>query len=91
MRRKDKEIGNEINHNNHSIKIIMLEKTFYVLLRIFLIVPASLEWQNNWDTVLNVSCADKQGFYRVRSQHSNYYEDRLWQWDSKSGVRELVR
>ena len=29
---------------------------------------------------LNVQCSDKQGFYRVRSQHSNYHEDRVWQW-----------
>ena len=65
----------------------MMDKKIFVLLGIFLIVPASLEWQNNWDAVLDVSCADKQGFYRVRSQHSNYYEDRLWQWDCKSALK----
>ena len=62
------------------------------LLGIFLIVPASLEWQNNWDAVLDVSCADKQGFYGVRSQHSNYYEARsALAVGLQVSVRELVR
>lgn len=37
-------------------------------------------WDNGWDGVLNRQCGDTNGFYRVRSQHHNGYEDRRWDW-----------
>ena len=42
---------------------------------------ADIQWNNDWDARLLVECGDKQGFSRVRSQHDNGREDRLWQWD----------
>ena len=68
----------------HQCDITMMNfasETMLLLLGILFLVPSTFEWQNGWDGSLNVQCSDKQGFYRVRSQHSNYYEDRLWQWD----------
>ena len=40
-----------------------------------------MQWQNNYDGVLNVECSDKQGLYRVVSQYSSPTRDRQWQWD----------
>ena len=42
---------------------------------------ALVQWQNTWDGVLRVQCGNRAGFKRVRSQHDNGKEDRLWQWD----------
>ena len=39
------------------------------------------QWQNSYDGNLKVECGKRQGFNRVRSQHSNGAEDRIWQWD----------
>ena len=41
-------------------------------------------WQNGLDGDLDYNCPDRQAFYRVRSEHDNGAEDRVWQWDCKT-------
>ena len=43
-----------------------------------------------YDKVLDVDCPDRQAFYRVRSEHDNGAEDRIWQWDCTE-VTEISR
>ena len=40
----------------------------------------TVEWDNDWDGVLNRQCPKGQAFYRVKSQHSDGREDRLWEF-----------
>ena len=47
-------------------------------------------WQNGYDEALDVDCPDRQAFYRVRSEHHDGAEDRIWQWDCKE-VTEISR
>ena len=42
-----------------------------------------VDWQNEYDKDLFMDCYPSGAFYRVRSEHSNYYEDRRWRWDCK--------
>ena len=37
-------------------------------------------YQNGYDQHLKVECSNQQGFYRVKSEHSNRAEDRRWEW-----------
>ena len=39
-----------------------------------------MQWQNSYDSPLKVQCSNKEGFYLVKSQHSNGAEDRQWEW-----------
>lgn len=50
------------------------------------------KWQNEWDDHLRVECKDKEGFTRVRSEHSNKREDRRWKWDcSKVAMTKFTK
>ena len=40
-------------------------------------------WQNEWDGPLLVDCGLSEAFYRVRSEHDNYKNDRRWHWYCK--------
>ena len=53
----------------------------YIIISIFKENDAAVQWQNSYDGLLKVECGNRQGFNRVRSQHSNGPEDRIWQWD----------
>ena len=42
-----------------------------------------VNWQNDWNQPLLVSCDPLEALYWVRSEYSSSYEDRQWRWDCK--------
>ena len=48
---------------------------------------AKLMYKNQWDGPLSQQCPGGQGFYRVRSEHNNGREDRLWEFYCRSVVQ----
>ena len=57
--------------------------------RLLVVVPAIVQaqsWQNDYQADLNVDCGNASALYRVKSQHSNDYEDRQWLWECRNVV-----
>ena len=44
---------------------------------------ARLQWNNWFRGVLHVNCGQRRGLYFLKSRHSNYFEDRLFQFYCK--------
>ena len=44
---------------------------------------AKMQYQNEFDRPLSVSCETGQGMHKVSSVHSNSAEDRAWSWYCK--------
>ena len=47
---------------------------------------ATMQYQNEFDEPLFVSCNGIQGMYKVSSVHSNSHEDRAWNWECRDVV-----
>jgi hypothetical protein len=45
-----------------------------------------MQYPNNFDQPLSISCSGIQGMYKVASVHSNPHEDRAWLWQCRDVV-----
>ncbi len=47
-------------------------------------ITAKVQWNNWFRQYLLVLCGDRQAIYRIKSSHSNHYEDRIFEFGCKS-------
>ena len=43
-----------------------------------------VEYDNEYDQILRVTCEEGEGFYAVQSTHDNAREDRRWNWECRT-------
>ncbi|XP_024228663.1 hemagglutinin/amebocyte aggregation factor isoform X2 [Oncorhynchus tshawytscha] len=57
---------------------------FYILLLAGVLVKGrELRWEKLFDQPLQFNCPSRQSISHVKSQHVNYYEDRVWDFECK--------
>ncbi|XP_055793758.1 hemagglutinin/amebocyte aggregation factor-like isoform X2 [Salvelinus fontinalis] len=57
---------------------------FYILLLAGVLVNGrELGWENRYDQPLHFNCPSRKSISHINSQHVNYYEDRVWDFECK--------
>uniref|UniRef100_A0A4W5N5M8 Hemagglutinin/amebocyte aggregation factor-like n=1 Tax=Hucho hucho TaxID=62062 RepID=A0A4W5N5M8_9TELE len=57
---------------------------FYILLLAGVLVNGrELRWENQFDQPLQFNCPSRQSISHIKSQHDNFYEDRVWDFECK--------